>query len=135
MCTFASKNRPFGASLQKVKKTRIAGLCGWEVGACVHLPLSCTQIERADFRAKQSQLLFKSPICNATPQLSSSSLFCNSPHKGRTSRLDVRMGNDAIPLGKIAHSDPYKDGFQLSAFYFLAYNMLDMYSIHNSLYR
>ena len=41
MCTFASKNRPFGASMQKVKKTRIAGLCGREVGACVHLPLSC----------------------------------------------------------------------------------------------
>ena len=51
-CTYASKNRSFGASLQKAKKTRIAGLCGREVGACVHLPLSCTKIERAHFRVK-----------------------------------------------------------------------------------
>ena len=69
MCTFASKNWSFGASLQKAKKTRIAGLCGREVGACVHLPLSCTFFERADFRAKRVQLLFKSLIRNANPLL------------------------------------------------------------------
>ena len=42
---------------------------------------------------------------------SQTGFFLNFGHKGRTSRLDIRMEKDATPLRKIAHSGPHGDDF------------------------
>ena len=44
-------------------------------------------------------------------RISQTAFFLNFAHKGRTSRLDIRMGNDATPLGKIAHNGLQEDTF------------------------
>ena len=77
----------------------IAGLFGREVGACVHLPLSCTQIERAHFRANRAWFLFKSLIRNADPQLLSNRLLSQL----RPQRPHIAF---RYPDGKGCHSSP-----------------------------
>ena len=44
-------------------------------------------------------------------RISQTAFFLNFAHKGRTLRLDVRIGKDATPLRKIAHSDSQGDDF------------------------